>query len=42
MFPPSKVRSREGGLNTPCDLLKWKFSVLEYLTIRPNFFEKNS
>jgi len=28
-------RSREGGLKRPWDLLKWKISVLECLTIRP-------
>ena len=37
MFPPSRVRSRGGGLNAPCDLLKWKILVLECLTTRPNF-----
>jgi len=36
-LPPSGVRSRGGGLNAPCDLLKWKISVLECST---TIFEK--
>jgi len=37
MLSSSGVRLRGGGLNAPCDLLKWKFLVLEYSTTRPNF-----
>ena len=37
MGPPIKERSSGGGLNDLYDLEKWKTSILEYLTIRPNF-----
>jgi len=28
-------RSKEGGLKTPCDLLKWKISVFTCSMMRP-------
>ena len=34
---PMEDRSSGGGLNEPCDLVKWKTSVFEYLAIRLNF-----
>ena len=40
MDPPSGERSRGGGLKVPWDLLKWKISVLECSTTRPNFSSK--
>ena len=40
MFPPSGVRLSGGGLNAPYNLLKWKFSVLECSTTRPNFLRR--
>jgi len=33
-------RSRGSGLNRPCTLEKWKISVFESSTTRPNFFKK--
>jgi len=34
---PIEERLSRGGLNKPCDLMKWKTSVFKYSTIRPNF-----
>ena len=34
-------RSREGGLKDSCDLVKWKTSVLECPTWRPNFIGRD-
>jgi len=36
MGPPMEERSRGGEEKRLCDLLKWKTSVFECLTIRPN------
>jgi len=35
--PPIEERSSRGGLNEPCNLVKWKTSVFKCSTIRPNF-----
>jgi len=41
MGPPSGVRSNDGGLNAPCDLEKWKTSVLPCSITRLNLVRRD-
>ena len=40
MRPPKTDKLREGGLNTPWDLEKWKMSVFPCFTTRPHLVSR--